>query len=210
MNESVDFDLHQPSPGLGAANADFVTRRVAVGGDLDMFDTQLADQQVTDLHAAGITHVLDVRQECSDEEVWAAVPGVTYRWAGIDDAGQRVPVAWFEDIVTWALTALQDPEARLLTHCHMGINRGPSAGYAVLLGLGWGPIEALDAIRAARPIAFVAYAEDALRWHHWRNGASLEGRAHDRARLRTWRHDNHLDLALTIRTIRAQERADQD
>jgi hypothetical protein len=28
---------------------------------------------------------------------------MTYRWDGIDDAGQRVPVEWFEGIVTWAL-----------------------------------------------------------------------------------------------------------
>ena len=54
----------------------------------------------------------------------------------------------------------------MLAHCHMGINRGPSMGFAILLALGWDAEEALDAIHAARPIAFIAYAEDALRWHH--------------------------------------------
>ena len=193
-------------PSLTVANASFVTDRIAVGGDLDMYDDHLAEAQVDELIAAGITHVLDVRQEWNDQAIWAAVPGATYRWDGIDDAGQRVPAAWFDGIVTWALAVLTgNPEAKLLTHCHMGINRGPSAGYAVLLGLGWDPIDALDAIRTARPIAFVAYAEDALDWHHFRTGASPTVRAADRRRVQQWRRDNHLDLAAVIRRIRLQE-----
>src|SRR3712207_7427329 len=35
-----------------------------------------------------------------------------------------------------------------------------------IFGLGWDAVEALDAIHAARSISFIAYAEDALRWHH--------------------------------------------
>lgn len=194
------------APSLTVANASFVTDRLAVGGDLDMYDDALAAGQVDELIAAGITHVLDVRQEWNDQEIWAEAPGTTYRWDGIDDAGQQVPAAWFEGIVAWALAALaDDPKAKLLTHCHMGINRGPSAGYAVLLGLGWDPIDALDAIRGARPIAFVAYAEDALHWHHDRVGASPAERASDQRRVQQWRRDNHLDLAAVIRRIRLQE-----
>lgn len=56
--------------------------------------------------------------------------------AGIDDAGHRVPGSWFEDFVIWAFAGLEDPEAKLLTHSPMGIDRGPSVGYAVRLGLG--------------------------------------------------------------------------
>ncbi|MEP6817729.1 MAG: dual specificity protein phosphatase [Marmoricola sp.] len=197
-------ELERP-PALPGANAQFVTDRLAVGGDLDMYDEGLAARQVAALTNAGISHVLDVREEWSDEEIWAQVPGVTYHWDGIDDAGQRVPVDWFEGIVTWALSALEDPAARILAHCHMGINRGPSAGFAILLGLGWEPIEALDAIRRARPIAFVAYADDALRWHHAKTGANAEERLRDRARLEIWRHDHDLDIATVIRRIRTQE-----
>jgi dual specificity phosphatase 3 len=193
------------STTIGVANATFVTPRLAVGGDLDMHSATLATQQVVDLVDGGITHILDVRHECSDESVWQDVPHLTYRWEGIHDAGQQVPVAWFDTMVCWALELLEDPDAKLLTHCHMGINRGPSAGYAVLLGLGWDPVDALDAIRGARPIAYVAYAEDALRWHHWKTGASPEGRRHDVARLVQWRDDNCLDIAKVIRTIRMKE-----
>ena len=44
----------------------------------------------------------------------------------------------------------------------MGINRGPSLGFAILLHWGWDPNEAITAIRDARPIANVWYAVDAL------------------------------------------------
>ena len=121
----------------------------------------------------------------------------------MDDAGQQVPGVWFDVGVGWALEAL-DQGGTVLTHCHMGINRGPSLGFAVLLAQGWDAVEALEAIRSARPIAWVAYAEDALRWHHERSSASAEEREHDRRRLVRWREDNELDLASVIRLKRSQ------
>jgi protein-tyrosine phosphatase len=204
-NEREGFLMTLTLPTFQFANATFVTPFLAVGGDLDMYSRGLATRQAAELSEKGISHILDVRQECSDELVWEQVSGMEYRWDGIDDAGQRVPVEWFEGIATWALKALEDSNARLLTHCHMGINRGPSAGYAVLLGLGWQPLAALDAIRVARPIAYVAYAEDALRWHHWRTGATTAQRKRDLAAVARWRQENHLDVAYVIRAVRAQE-----
>ena len=191
---------------IGVANANFVTDFLAVGGDLDMFDGWLAIRQAIDLVRVGrVTHILDVRQECDDEKFWAGVEGLTYHWDGIDDAGQRVPAEWFDGIVAWAQTALDTPGARILVHCHMGINRAPSAGFAILLGLGWEPVVALEAIRTARPIAYVAYAEDALRWHHDRIGASAELRRSNRAAIAEWRRTHDLDVANVIRKIRQQE-----
>ena len=93
----------------------------------------------------------------------------------------------------------------VLTHCHMGINRGPSAGFAVLLGKGWDPVEALAVIRAGRPIAHVWYAEDALRWHFDRVGATLAQQRTTRSRVARWREENPLDVVRIIRGIRASE-----
>jgi protein-tyrosine phosphatase len=199
-------DMHTLSRTLGSANANFVTERLAVGGDCSVDDVALATTQAIDLVAAGITHVLDVRLELDDAELWSLVPEVTYRWAGIDDVGQRIPAEWFDDVVGWCLDALRDPDAKVLTHCHMGINRGPSAGYAVLLGLGYDPVEAIALIRASRPIANVWYAEDALRWWHLRTGASEERRRSDHRRLRQWRQQNPLDVVRIIAERREAER----
>lgn len=190
-------------PVLTLANAHFVTPSLAVGGDLAYDDATAVRQSVELVVAGGVTHVLDVRQEADDADWWADTE-VTYLWAGIDDAGQRVPAAWFDRIVGWATEAI-DAGGVVLTHCHMGINRGPSAGFAVLLGLGWDPVDALTAIRAARPIAHIWYAEDALAWHLDRSGASPTQRRTTLARVARWREENPLDVVRVIRGIRSSE-----
>lgn len=115
-----------------------------------------------------------------------------------------MPAEWFERIAGWAVAAIRDGGV-VLTHCHMGINRGPSAGFAVLLSLGWDPVAALDVIRTARPIANIWYAEDALGWHFDRTGAPAAERRATRARVATWRSENPLDVVRIIRDIRASE-----
>ncbi len=194
----------QTPPSLAVADAAFVTSRLLVGGDLHTRDTELAGRQLGELVAVGVTHVVDARVEWSDES-WVArsAPGIAYLHHGMDDAGQLVPSAWFDVGVSWALTAIEQG-GTVLTHCHMGINRGPSLGFAVLLAQGWDAVDALDAIRRARPIAWVAYAEDALRWHHGRTGGGQRALAHDRRRLRRWRRDNELDLSAVIRLKRTE------
>jgi dual specificity phosphatase 3 len=191
-------------PTLSTADAAFVTARLLVGGDLDTTDEELATRQLGELVEAGVTHVVDVRIEWNDERwVAEAAPQIAYLHHGMDDAGQRVPAAWFDAGVAWALEALEQG-GTVLTHCHMGINRGPSLGFAVLLALGWDAIDALDAIRAARPIAWIAYAEEALRWHHERRSSSGEELERDRRRVAQWREDNALDLEAVIRLKRSQ------
>lgn len=193
-------------PGLDLANASFVTPRLLVGGDLDQWDDAKAHCQLGELVGNGVTHIVDARIEADDRAFVERVSDrVTYLWHGMHDMGQRVPAEWFEAGVTWVLDALDDPDAIVLTHCHMGINRGPSLGYAVLLGLGWDVVEAMDAIRKARPIAAIAYAEDALKWHHRRSGTSIVQRRDDRARLKAWRQDNPLDVVRIIAQRRREE-----
>jgi dual specificity phosphatase 3 len=188
-------------PRLDVADAAFVTEQLLVGGDLDTRDEELAGRQLRELVEAGVTHLLDTRIEWTDEE-WVAqvAPDVHYLHHGMDDAGQQVPFEWFDEAVSWAQEAI-DADGVVLAHCHMGVNRGPSLGLAVLLAQGWDPIEALDAIRTARPIAWVAYADEALRWHHDRRGS--EGQLTvDLRRVARWRQDNQLDVEQVIRAKR--------
>jgi hypothetical protein len=197
----TDQTSTQPLPVLHVANAHFVTPFLAVGGDLADHDAIAVRQSVELVVDGGVTHILDVRQEADDSDWWASVEEVRYLWAGIDDAGQRLPAQWFDRITRWATEAISSGGV-LLAHCHMGINRGPSAGYAVLLALGWDPVDALAAIRAARPIANIWYAEDALAWHLDRVGAGAGERRTTYARLARWRQENPLDVVRIIRRIR--------
>jgi len=147
-----------PLPTANIANLHFVTPHLAIGGDLATYDDDLAASQLAEIEALGITHVLDVRIEWDDADTFAAaLPHVAYLHHGMDDAGQAVPLDWFERAVSWVEAA--GPDAVVLTHCHMGINRGPSLGFAVLLAQGWEPVDAMTAIRTARPQANIWVAQ---------------------------------------------------
>jgi dual specificity phosphatase 3 len=190
------------------ANLHFVTAQLAIGGDLSSEDPGLSRLQLAEICELGITHVVDTRMEWSDEEAVAeSAPHVRYLHHGMDDAGQQVPHEWFEEAVAWVEAAYEeDPDAIVLTHCHMGINRGPSLGFAVLLAQGWDPVEAISAIRATRPQANVWYAADALDWYHARSGVDADTAAKQRAALEDWREQNQLDV---IRLVRERREAEQ-
>lgn len=184
------------------ANASFVTPYLAVGGDLETTTEDVAVGQLGELGDAGVSHVIDVRVEWNDEEwVRERRADLEYLHLGIDDDGQRVGDEWFDAGVSFALEAVESGGV-VLSHCHAGINRGPSMGFAILLALGWDAVEALDAIHAARPIAYIAYAEDALRWHH---GEGTPGLKEDVRRLDAWRWKNNKRLEDVMRAVREQE-----
>ena len=189
------------STALSLANANFVTEQLLIGGDLAS-DEQTAASQLHELLEVGVTHIFDARIEWSDERfVNNLAPRIRYPHLGMDDVGQQVPPEYFDQAVAFINTAIAGG-GKVLSHCHMGINRGPSVGFAALLAQGRGPIEALDSIRAAREISWVAYAEDALRWHHGRTRTPEKLNA-DLARVRRWREVNRLDLARVMRQKRS-------
>ena len=192
-------------PELSLANANFVTGRLAVGGDLS---TRFAEAraQLDELAAAGITHVADLRDEWSDKELVATWhPELHYLHHPVQDAGQHIPADWFERLNDWVSEALADPSARVLVHCHMGVNRAPSAVFGLLLAQGARVPEALTAIRSARPVAVIDYADDALSWHLARSNADRYARSGARRSLTLWRRAHRIDKFAVIRQIRSGE-----
>jgi dual specificity phosphatase 3 len=116
-----------------------------------------------------------------------------------------MPDSWFDRGVAFALDALQRPDTTVLAHCHMGINRGPSMAYAILLAGGWDAVAALAAIRGARPIAAIAYAGDALSWWQRVSGVSAARAARERGAIDAWLDANPLDVVRIIREVRSSE-----
>ena len=193
-------------PTLTTADAAFVTDRLLVGGDLDGIDPDLARAQLADLINSGVTHILDTRLEWTDQEYLTRhAPQIDYLHLGVDDDGGTLPDHWFDQAVAWVDAAMGKPAARVLVHCHMGVNRSPSLAFGYLLHAGHGVREALDAIRAARKIAVIDYANDALAWHHRRTGAAPRRQQADQAQLAAWRQANHLDAEHVIREIRQDQ-----
>ncbi len=107
-------------------------------------------------------------------------PKIAHLNAGVVDGGQPMRNSWFETITAFAGQHLS-VGVGVLVHCHSGINRSPSAAFAVQLSIGWDPVEAIELIRTQRPIATVSYAENALDWWHRSSGVHDHDRALRRA-----------------------------
>jgi len=181
-----------------------ITDELIVTGDLKA-DT--AEHQLNEWVAAGVDTIIDVRGEWNDRVLvaqWA--PQLEYVHLPTHDNGGRQPDAWFADGVSAVRDALaRRPSATILIHCHMGVNRAPSLAFAVMLDLGWAPIEALDRLRAARPIVGIAYADQAINWFHRSRGSSDALRRADRDAVRQWMHDNTADTSWIISRIRRSD-----
>lgn len=142
---------------------------LSVGGDLDLaLDLTGQDHATTiaKLREHGVTHVLDLRSEWDDLATWAAngLPAENYCHAPIIDSWRHAPAeSWYEAVEDFVkefwLNSLEGD--RLYVHCHMGINRAPSAAMLALLTTNpeMHPYEAFLMIREVRPAAGLVYAD---------------------------------------------------
>ena len=163
-----------------------VTDRVLITGDLPQ-DEGSAMALLEEWRSAGVTHILDVRAEGDAPSLLLRhAPAMRYMRVPTEDEGRQQPDAWFDAGVAYSLTALSKPDTTLLIHCAMGINRGPSMAFRILLELGWQPITALEAIRHARPIADVGYAGDALDHFHRVHDIETGVRDEERGIIEAW------------------------
>lgn len=178
------------------ANISYITNRVWTGGELPSDlgeEAMLAD--LAEIQDAGITDILDTRIEWSDEGfVRTHAPHLGYFWNGADDVGRLMPDDWFDAGVKFALKALADPDGQVLAHCQMGINRGPSMAFAILLATGMDPVAALTAIRRARPIAMIAYDGDALDWWHRMADTPASVAKRHRAQIAAWHRGDLVEV----------------
>jgi len=182
-----------------------VSPGIYVCGDLDTQNPQVATGQLAAWVDIGITDVIDLRGEWSDEQFVAQhAPGVSYWWLGTHDNGGHQTLEWFDDgvdIVNKSLTA----GGQVLIHCHMGINRAPSMALAALLANGLDVVTALTRIRAARPIANIAYAQDAVVWNGIRNNVPEQIVSEQLKETQLWLNSHPTDVAWVISRIRTAE-----
>jgi len=157
---------------LKLADACQLTDQLWVGGELDPADSKQAHRQLDELIAHGIDTIIDARIERDDIDwVTDSKPQIDYLWIGVEDAGFLMPPSWFDEGTEYALEQMHHGHV-VLAHCRLGVNRGPSMAFAILLSQGWDPIDALDLIHTRRPLARIAYAEDAMLWRAGQPGNS--------------------------------------
>ena len=203
QSSSLKRPVRPESPHLMWRQICWVSRSLAVSGDLS-YNREAARTQLSEWEAAGITDVFDMRGEADDTQFIHENSSITSHWFGVDDNGGKRDDAWFESVRDMAYEVLNDfsRDRKILVHCHMGVNRGPSALFAIMLATGWESLEALRAIRDVRPIAGIIYAPDAISW--WAR-VELQHDEDDVAEkvqeVRAWLDRNPLDLGYVIRSI---------
>jgi protein-tyrosine phosphatase len=124
----------------------FITDRLAVGGSIG------TTENMRELAAAGITHVVNLQKEFDDSLI-ADGTGIQVLWVGCEDDFLPKPCDMFWRGVRFTLEALVDSDAKVLFHCAAGVHRSPLMVLAVLRVLGYERREAIDMIRNARPQA---------------------------------------------------------
>lgn len=127
--------------------------------------------------ARGVHLVIDLTDDGSP--ITTPMSAISRVWLPAPDDGSPRDPRWFE-----ATTAAATRSDSVLVHCHMGVARGPSVAFAILLTRGWHEIDALETVMFGRPIASVGYAADALRW--WLGPSADEARIE---RLEARRHE---------------------
>jgi dual specificity phosphatase 3 len=179
----------------------WVNEQLAVSGDLSA-NRHSALTQLREWEDAGVTDVFDMRGEADDSVfIHRNSELITSHWFGVDDAGTTRSDAWFDEFVDRAQDILEDSKRKILVHCHMGVNRGPSALFAIMLSFGWDHLDALRAIRDVRPIAGIIYAPDAVNWFARNCGFSDDVVKEMERDVRQWLQRNDLDISYVIRSI---------
>jgi len=123
----------------------WVTDRIAVGGGIWL------EQNMIDVVAAGITHIIDMQIEFDDTRL-AEPYGVRVLWNPTDDDFRTKPAALLQRGVDFALEALDEPESKVFIHCAAGVHRAPMMALAVLRALGWSLEDAQGTIEERREV----------------------------------------------------------
>jgi protein-tyrosine phosphatase len=128
----------------------WVTDRIAVGGGI------WVEERMAEVAAAGVTHVIDMQIEFDDTALGKRV-GVEVLWNPVDDDFLPKKPRVFERGVSFAIEALEDPQAKVFIHCAAGIHRAPMMALAVLCATGYSLEQAKHLIQTQRYV--VDFAE---------------------------------------------------
>jgi len=127
---------------------DFVTPRLAVGGGI------WTREGFEEVMRAGITHIINTQLEFDDNTLRLDgdhEPAIL--WLAMDDDFFPKPAALFHTGTRFALRALEQRGSKVFVHCASGVHRAPMVALAILRVLGYGRRDAVDLLRARRPVA---------------------------------------------------------
>jgi len=119
----------------------------------------LDDHGYAALAQSGVSHVLDLRSEASDDPELMKSLGLAWLRVPIDD--RVAPSAeQLAEIVEWLEPTGSDSPV-VYVHCEGGLGRAPSIAIALLMGRGFTRAEAHQFVVTARSVAAPTPAQDA-------------------------------------------------
>lgn len=129
-------------------DVDFITPRLAVGGGI------WTRENFEGVMRAGITHIINTQLEFDDNTLrFEGDHEPEILWLAMDDDFFPKPATLFHEGTRFALKALEKQDTRVLVHCASGVHRAPMVALAILRVLGYGRRDALELLRARRPVA---------------------------------------------------------
>jgi len=123
----------------------WVMPRLAVGGGI------WTEEKMIEVVRSGVTHIIDMQIEFDDTHL-AEPYRVKVLWNPTDDDFRPKPPELFQRGVEFALTALDDAEARVFIHCAAGVHRAPMMALALLRTMGFTLQAAMDMIQSRREV----------------------------------------------------------
>lgn len=168
-----------------APRLSLVAPRIYVSGELQGWGDE-AIRHLGGWVAAGIRTYVDLREYDDLDFIAEHSPHIRCHRLGVHDDGATKDHAWFETGSRIVNAALEEERGNVLIGCAMGVSRSTSMAFAVLMSRGYSPIDALNAIFEARPVATFTYAIDALNWWHEREGVSAGAAARTKADVVRW------------------------
>ena len=138
---------------IGAHNGDFsiITEDLIIG-------TPPRSQGYPALHALGVKLVINMRWERRPYPDFHTPPMPALWLPTVDSPLIPIPVAILMRGVQAALLVIKQGGS-VYVHCQMGRHRGVAMGAAILIAQGYEPLEAMQLIKARRPVA------DPEAWH---------------------------------------------
>ncbi len=131
-------------PGGSARRVDRVAPWLYIG-------PQLLIDQYAELRRRGVTHVVDLRDEASDDA--GSLEALGFRWLRLPVPDRRAPTdIQLAELITW-LDADADPnvDQAVYVHCQAGLGRTPTVAMALLMQHDLTLAEAHRMVLAARP-----------------------------------------------------------
>jgi len=111
-----------------------------------------------ELAADGVTHVLDLRDEASDDPALMRSLGLSWRQVPIVDRAAPTR-AQLDEINAW-LDATGDRQPVVYVHCEGGLGRSPTIAMALLMRRGFTRAEAHRLVTGVRSVAAPTEAQD--------------------------------------------------